>query len=1695
MTDQVDGGAHDAQAMLDAGAPADQVQRWAAQERQKMLEAGAPVKDVDTYWGAGEPDTGDLANHVGANLDKAKLKEPRVAEDFEGVVAAGLNLSVTGLALRQAGFAGRPYVLAPDASLGTKILAGGAQLFGDAPAVAGGYFAAAGAGVTAAVTASAALPETLRQTMMRMQQSAPVNGMDVAESAGKVIEAGATAAIGGAVGGKIGAAVTGRTGSATAGAIASAVGFSATATTAAAIIEQKAPSTDDFVVATVMGLGLHVAGEMVGATQRFQPSAAGRQVMQNLRDIYVRTGIPPREAVQQAAGDEALKSEIFGPTRADGETVTPGHDEIKPPEMEPYHQDKPEVNAETEAKGTPVASVKPLHEDQGTEHKLNIEEVPPKPAVETPAVQLNASGQVPDDTVNLIWKLENSGDSAVSPAGAIGRGQIMPGTARDYGFNPAQLFDPAYNEHVTRTILADLSKQFDGNLTDMLVAYNAGPGAARTWIRGGRQFDRLPLETQHYIQHAEALGHVGPSANEANTMATIHSQEGRVTYEPPASEDAAVSGTSSGSQVKPVSPIWTAFADKEDMAMRQLPDGSLTPAPEAIASYLKDFGDEAGFRFVVGPEATIRGEDNSPQFAQAVAKKEGEIISVGRHIYIPEGTEELSRRWYGLGKSEVMFHEVGHAIDGFLNGKNNPYTAKFKAGATTKFIPEGPLKNEIVAASKNFRPKLWSENPRYNSQPNELMADAIAVWLSDPTARAKMPEFSKLYGQRLQKFVDIAARALPRKVGNSWEPPPPQDTSVPARVPPAAGGGQPPREPPVSLPPDNVIPSGGRKGPRGVHGTAPDVELLRDEFRSMIAPETRQGVLPDWLRNTRLLLQNFEMALQPGDRLDRKLGVQPGQVGIADMFRMTFASVTTSDNFYMHGVVDAITRDRVSEASRQSALEAVKSDGGNTEDWTYYRIAKRTIEKGIQGIETGFDPAHAQQWIEAPGMQAKYERATRVLQEYKNNIVDYGRDSGLWNDAGAASMKALNQEHIVLRRQMDPDYNPPTPGRQFSVRQPVKRMEGSNKPWVDPWTSDLDNDTTIIAMADRNRALANVVAAVEQHNATFKPGEKGYIGFDRITARPEAKVLHGDLLDEDGNVLMKAGEPGNGSPFKDAMAPFLAERRFDGHLGPDDFVFYRNGEPEVWRARDPDLAKLLRQSSLGKEDPVPALLRTMASIERSGVTGAFSFGFRSVMHGQLTSPMAEGGQRVPFHDVYRGIMAGLTKDGPLGDMWDAYDRFGGAGAAMAELGTRYVDTRAAAVFEETGTAMAVWNTVRHPIEAMRLLSHLADKTARVGFFDRNVRKGVDPFKAAMLSRKAYLDHAEQAASSFVNAWARTVPFMNTALKDIEQVTNAIRDRPVSTLATGAMVLTLPTLINYGLNMLSDQGLPDDQKYGNLPQWERDMYWSLPPIFGVRLKIMRPYDFGFMFATMPEHFMDWARGQNRNELSRALSAFSSSVLPPTMPTLVKPIIEQLTGFNLDLARPLVPASVASRSPQMRYTPDTSEMAKALSNVLGPSAVGALGFNPVVIQNYASRWLGTLPMQALRVLEQTWKVPTKPSELADNPFVGSFFVRNPGGGQALEDFFNSVHEVEEAHADLKAAIESGDPSFIQTESTNQAAFTGTYNWVKSVHAQMATINAINASKTLTDAEKRSRTDSLTSALVQVSKAAVQAMDALK
>ncbi|HYK52253.1 MAG TPA: lytic transglycosylase domain-containing protein [Candidatus Eremiobacteraceae bacterium] len=111
----------------------------------------------------------------------------------------------------------------------------------------------------------------------------------------------------------------------------------------------------------------------------------------------------------------------------------------------------------------------------------------------------SAEHGVSPDLVRAVIHQESGEDpSAISSAGAMGLMQLMPGTADAYGVNDP--FDPEQNVAGGTALLADLLRQYHGNVRLALAAYNAGSGAVA-------KYHGIPpfAETQAYVRDVTSL--------------------------------------------------------------------------------------------------------------------------------------------------------------------------------------------------------------------------------------------------------------------------------------------------------------------------------------------------------------------------------------------------------------------------------------------------------------------------------------------------------------------------------------------------------------------------------------------------------------------------------------------------------------------------------------------------------------------------------------------------------------------------------------------------------------------------------------------------------------------------------------------------------------------------------------------------------------------------------------------------------------------------------------------------------------------------------------------------------------------------------------------------------------------------------------------------------------------------------------
>lgn len=137
-----------------------------------------------------------------------------------------------------------------------------------------------------------------------------------------------------------------------------------------------------------------------------------------------------------------------------------------------------------------------------------------------------------------------------SPAGALGKMQIMPATAAKpgYGMKPINLENstPEEQEAWATEYIGRIGNHHKFSLPQAVAAYNAGPGKVQEAVSGkGDWYSKLPKETKDYV--VKVLGSDWQSlTNTPMSSLTTSNKSGAI--------DAAVSGNTSGEVNNPFSP-------------------------------------------------------------------------------------------------------------------------------------------------------------------------------------------------------------------------------------------------------------------------------------------------------------------------------------------------------------------------------------------------------------------------------------------------------------------------------------------------------------------------------------------------------------------------------------------------------------------------------------------------------------------------------------------------------------------------------------------------------------------------------------------------------------------------------------------------------------------------------------------------------------------------------------------------------------------------------------------------------------------------------------------------------------------------------------------------------------------------------------------------------------------------------------
>lgn len=737
--------------------------------------------------------------------------------------------------------------------------------------------------------------------------------------------------------------------------------------------------------------------------------------------------------------------------------------------------------------------------------------------------------------------------------------------------------------------------------------------------------------------------------------------------------------------------------------------------------------------------------------------------------------------------------------------------------------------------------------------------------------------------------------------------------------------------------------------------------------------------------------------------------------------RLTRGVYGKAEHFLNHSPFDFTTGGNTGK-SLKGILDPLKDD---LDGVRAFAVAKRAQELEGRGIKSGFALEDADAVVK--NGEAKYGKVVEELHQYQDSLTRYLKDSGILSEEAYQKMTEANKSYVPFYRVLDEESLVGGVGRGLTAHNPLKAIKGSQKDVIDPIESIIKNTYAYIALADRNNVGVKFI------NLATKADAEGSVwsGVEKV----KTPVRPVEIKNDEMAAFLK--NQGVMDVPDETLTVFRALRT---PLAKDEIAVFRDGKREVYKLH-PDLAEAFKTTDGQTMGLLSRILRAPTQWKRAGITLSPEFFPRNVVRDQFDALINSRSGFVPLLDTIRGAMSLLGKD----DYYQNWLKSGGANSTLVSMDRQYIQQNIMKLNTDYGIAKNAWNTIKSPVELLRMMSELAENSTRLGEFKKATRGATSKeaiTRGGFQSREITLDFARKGANAELKKIASVTAFFNAQLQGIDRIARRFKEDPVGTSIKVGASVTIPSVLLWYVNK-------DDERVQQLPQWQKDMFWIVatddwqpatardiedsPPYLlrqtngrweinkGTLYRIPKPHEVGLIFGSGIEHALNAMVKDDPKAYEAMTKSLREAFLPGYIPDFAQPVLEEWANKSFFTGGPIVPFDAEDALPEVQYTTYTTELTKALGRTLGQfpalysSKRTAHTVAPATIENYVRQWSGGLGMLALQLADGGLRKagvlpdPIRPEDtLADIPVIKAFVARHPSGAaRAIQDFYEAFN----------------------------------------------------------------------------------------
>lgn len=692
---------------------------------------------------------------------------------------------------------------------------------------------------------------------------------------------------------------------------------------------------------------------------------------------------------------------------------------------------------------------------------------------------------------------------------------------------------------------------------------------------------------------------------------------------------------------------------------------------------------------------------------------------------------------------------------------------------------------------------------------------------------------------------------------------------------------------------------------------------------------------------------------------------------VEEVERQTGEKIAFDDNPYMQawlargwvGKAETLIEHGAPEHGIKSLKDILKGIGEKEhKEFSAYLVALHDLDLHKNKQKATFDYAEDAAVLGKHAGNERFQKAAVAIYKYQDYMLQMLVKEGMLTAKAYHAMRKMYPHYIPFFRDMSDAGMQSflSGGKGFiDVSSPVKRFKGSTRDIIDPLESIVKN-------------------TFQFYNAV----ERNHVG--RTFAKLADKNGVGQIVE-----------------------------RVNGNKAATDNTFnvWENGEKVTYETT-PELIQTMRMLDKDQSNMVAKILSYPANWLRAGATLSPEFILRNPVRDMIGASIYSKHGFIPVLDTFKGLSLFLKK----GELYWDYMKSGAAHAAMVSLDRDYLGGQLRDIMSRESK---VTKLIKNPIEVLRAMSEATEMATRLAEFD-NARKGytgvgnrlfgkdrkpLTAREAALESRDITLDFSRR--GSHTKKANQVIAFFNATIQGADKMARAFKEDPRGMTVKTMLYITLPSVLLWYMNK-------DDERYQELPQWEKDTFWIIPGKENM-YRVPKPFEAGVLFGTSFERMLQYFDDAKNNRKSVGFKGFGDRVVdslaPSFMPTAMIPVVEAMTNYSLFRQRNIIPQSQENLPAHLQYGANTSEVAKFVGDKINVS--------PYIVDNTIRGYGGGLAGLGLSGIDAATgaKENNASKKWYETPGLRGFTAAPYQSSNSVQRVYDDYKEQEKLHNEFK------------------------------------------------------------------------------